>query len=162
MKLTIRHFLIIPVVILLFGMSTLAQKKPAKPAVKSDNPKVTALLKRSGYGHTIFGDNVWTVESGVAAPILVSYVPEEDIILIFMTVAEKGKFRVTADAMADLLKVSGEVLYGKVAWHEDGSIIFRAEWKLKQLDQQTFEVLLVAVLDGYKQATEKMTPILVK
>lgn len=163
MKLTIRYFLIVNIAILLFGLSAQAQKTPVKSTIKkADNPKVTALLKKSGYGHTVFGDNVWTVESGAAAPVILSYAPEEDILVMFMTVAEKGKFRVTADAMSDLLKVSSEVLYGKVAWHEDGSIIVRAEWKLKQLDQETFEVLLVAVLDGYKQATEKMAPVLVK
>lgn len=155
----LRNLLILTTFVFVLGISAEAQKAPAKPAAAAkDNPKITSMLKRSGYGHTIYGKNVWTVESGEAAPVVVTYIPEGSLLLLFMTVAENGKYNLTAESAVDLLKVAGDIAYGKVAIAEDGDLIIRAEWKLNQLDQKTFEELLVSLVEGFQLATKKLAP----
>lgn len=156
MNKSIRIFLI-GALVLAFAICASAQKKPAKAAPKAD--KIGQYVKNSGYKSETLDKGIWTLASYSGTVLIGSY---EGILVVFMTVAEKGKFQITAESMSEMLRLANELDHVKFIIADDGNLLVRGEERIKYVDQAIFNDTVLRVTNGYDKATAKLAPFLVK
>ena len=110
-------------------------------AQDSPLPKVARLLEESAYPYSKSANNVWSIPfQGKALPnfLLVASV-EQDILVLFVVVAEKKDLKVTPEMMQRMLKLNGDLDRVKIGFDKDGDAFVRVDLSVRVLDVQEFK-----------------------
>ena len=130
--------------LILLIIATLACFNPClhtSSAQDSASPKIARLLEDSGYPYTKASNNVWSVPfQGKALPsfLLVASV-QQDLLVLFVVVAEKKDFKVTPELMQRMLKLNGDLDRVKIGFDKEGDAFVRVDLSVRVLDSQEFK-----------------------
>jgi hypothetical protein len=110
-------------------------------AQNTSSPKIARLLEDSGYPYTKASNNVWSVPfQGKALPnFLLVASAQQDILVLFVVVAEKKDFKVTPELMHKMLKLNGDLDRVKIGFDKDGDAFVRVDLSIRVLDSQEFK-----------------------
>ena len=107
-------------------------------AQNTSSPKIARLLEDSGYPYTKASNNVWSLPfQGKALPkFLLVASTQQDILVLFVVVAEKKDFKVTPELMQKMLKLNGDLDRVKIGFDKDGDAFVRVDLSIRVLDSQ--------------------------
>ena len=107
-------------------------------AQDSSSPKIARLLEDSGYPYTKAANNVWSVPFlGKALPnFLLVASAQQDILVLFVVVAEKKDLKITPELMQKMLKLNGDLDRVKIGFDKDGDAFVRVDLSVRVLDSQ--------------------------
>jgi hypothetical protein len=107
-------------------------------AQNTSSAKIVRLLEDSGYPYTKASDNVWTVPfKGKALPnFRLIATTQQQILVLFVVVAEKKDFKVTPELMQKMLRLNGDLDRVKIGLDEDGDAYVRVDLSIRVLDIQ--------------------------
>jgi putative sensory transduction regulator len=112
----------------------------AQPAIAQDkqSAKIAQLLEGSGYSYTKAADSVWTIPfQGNALPKFnVVASTQNDVLVLFVIVAEQKNLRVTPELMQRMLKLNGDLDRVKIGIDKDGDAFVRIDLSVRILDSQ--------------------------
>lgn len=146
--------LLLSTIVLVLSVSTVicfsagridAQEKPVD--------KATRLFNESGVKFTKVSDNVWSVPfSGKnLKEFQVAVATGDDILVMFVTLAEAKKLRATPEMMKRLLLLNTEYDRVKIGFDKGGDLIVRTDLGIRVLDKLEFQENLdqiAAAADG--------------
>ncbi|HJQ69856.1 MAG TPA: YbjN domain-containing protein [Blastocatellia bacterium] len=110
-------------------------------AQDSSASKVARLLEESSLGYSKASNNVWSVPfQGKALPnFLVVASVQQDILVLFVVVAEKKDIRVAPELMQKMLKMNADLDRVKIGFDKDGDAFVRIDLSIRVLDVQEFK-----------------------
>ncbi len=125
-------------------LAILCLQLAAQPAKAQDkiSAKVASLLESSGYPYTKAADSVWAVpfegkalsKFNVVASVVA--LTEQDILVLFVIVAEAKNLKVTPELMRIMLKLNGDLDRVKIGFDKDGDVFVRIDLSIRVLDSQ--------------------------
>jgi hypothetical protein len=129
---------------ILLIIATLACFQPAlhtSSAQDSASPKIARLLEESGYPYTKAANNVWSIpfRGKVLQNFQLVASVQQDILVLFVVVAEKKELRVTPELMQRMLKLNADLDRVKIGFDKDGDAFVRVDLSVRVLDIQEFK-----------------------
>ncbi len=110
-------------------------------AQETPSAKIARLLESTGYTYSKGSNNAWSMTfKGEVLPefdLIIS--SQQDILVLFVLVAEKKAFRVTPELMQKMLRLNEELDKVKVGIDKDGDAFVRVDLSLRVLDAQEFK-----------------------
>jgi hypothetical protein len=120
--------------------------KPGSQAVSAattaSSTRVTQLLSASGYNFKQVTATVWSIDfTGKAlSKFKVILATQDDLLVVFVTVAEKKSIPLSADFMMKLLRFDHSLDRVKVGIDDDGDAFVRVDLTVRVLDGQEFKL----------------------
>lgn len=151
-----KSFSLAAALIIAFVVYGVAQKRPVKTSTQPD--RIGQFVKKSGYKYQHVEKGIWTLASDSGTVLVAT---GEGIVVVFMTVAENGDYRTTVESLTEILRLSNELDHVKFLIDDDGSIVVRADARLKSVDQAVFDDTVVRIINGYEKSSAKLSPFLV-
>jgi hypothetical protein len=129
---------------------------------KTPAAKVARLLEESGYTYAKAQDNIWVIafKGKALSDFNVIVTTEQDVVVLFVIVAEKKNTRVTADLMQMLLKLNGDFDRVKIGFDKDGDTFVRIDLGARVLDAQEFKVNVEQVAASADEVFSAIKPFL--
>lgn len=129
---------------------------------KSASVKVAQLLEESGYAYTKASPTVWTVpyQGKVLSDFKVIASTQQDILVLFVIVAEKKDIRLTPELMQKLLKMNSDLDRVKIGIDGDGDGFVRIDLSLRVLDAEEFKMNIEQVAAAADEVYAAMKPFL--
>lgn len=95
-------------------------------------------MDRSGYSYKKAADTVWAVpfEGKALSKFNVVASTEQDMLVVFVIVAEAKSLRVTPELMRTMLKLNGDLDRVKIGLDKDGDAFVRIDLSVRILDSQ--------------------------
>ena len=110
-------------------------------AQESPSAKIARLLESTGYTYSKGSNNAWSITfKGDVLPefdLVIS--SQQDVLVLFVLVAEKKAMRVTPELMHKMLMLNGEIDKVKVGIDKDGDAFVRIDLNLRVVDAQEFK-----------------------
>jgi len=139
--------------------ATLAVASPAGTETLSDKTsKMERLMRADEFGFkNSRSSTVWTIPftgkhmSNIKVILAVSEEPGSDLLVVFVTVAEKRRMPVNADFMHKLLDENHQLDRVKVGFDADGDLFVREDASLRVVDEAELKNIVEQV---YKSADE--------
>lgn len=155
------HFVMI--LAILFGLSSsVPGRTPGAADATQDTQasvaRVTELLRESGLTHRKTGPNTWLIERQGKNPILVA--TGADFLVLGIIVAIKEDIRAANDLNFKLLKLNHSLDFSKAGFDDDDDLFVRIEHRMRNIDVQTFKVMVEDVILGAEKAEEVLKPFL--
>jgi hypothetical protein len=116
--------------------------------------KIGQLTKASGYEFTQKTDSVWAADfqgKNLKHFRLIVAV-QEDVLVTFVTVAEKARMPVTTGFMHRLLRFNSKLDRVKIGYDDDGDLFVRCDASVRVLDAQEFH----SIMDQVSAATDEV------
>jgi hypothetical protein len=136
----------------------------AQSAAAQDKPsaKVAKLFEESGYSYTKAKENVWTVafRGGAFSSFNLVASVSQDILVIFVIVAEKKDVKVTPELMRNLLKLNSDLDRVKIGIDNDGDIFVRVDLSIRILDLQEFKANIEQVAASADEVYKAIKPFI--
>lgn len=142
--------------LLIFAGAAVAQKPKAQAV---DTAKVQLFLKKSRYKVTKVDGDIWSVQNGNFSAVVAVGPPN---VIIFLIIADKKEFNATAESLAEMLRVAGNVDYVKLVLDKDDSLVLRTETKVASLTQKDFDQLVDQIFAVTDLTLQKLEPYLIK
>jgi len=161
MKRFLARNIIIALALFIAFSSAVHAQKATKGKVVVKTSKVGLLVKNSGYESLELDKSAWELTSD-DKKVLVGTDPDNTIVVIFMTIAPKNGYKITAESMTEMLKLANDLDHVKFIIDENGSLMVRSDARFKLIDQAAFNDTVNRVLNGYNLASEKLAPFLIK
>lgn len=151
-------------VAMLFGLSTsLAGRTPESGNATQDTQAAVAkaieLLQESGFTHRKTGPSTWLIERQDKSPILVA--TGADFLVLGIIVAEKKEIRASNDLNHKLLKLNHGLDFAKAGFDDDDDLFVRIEHRIRNVDLQSFKLMVEDVILGAERAAELLKPFLI-
>lgn len=106
--------------------------------------KITQLLRASGHEFEQKSDTVWAVSyhGKSLKQYRVVIAVENDLMVVFVTVAPKAQLPMTTDFMLTLLRLNNTFDRVKIGLDHDGDLFVREDSSVRILDAQEFKEIL--------------------
>lgn len=129
---------------------------------KAPSSKVLQLLEDSGYAYSKASATVWTIpfEGKVLSKFKVITSTQQDILVVFVVVAEKKEFKLTPELMQKLLGMNSDLDRVKIGIDSDGDAFVRIDLSLRVLDTQEFKANIEQVAAAADEVYAAMKPFL--
>ena len=103
---------------------------------------MTQLLESSGYNFKVVNATVWSINfTGKKLPTFkVILATQDDLVVVFVTIAEKKNLPMTADFLYRLLRFDHSLDRVKVGIDDDGDAFVRVDLTVRILDLQEFKM----------------------
>ena len=107
-------------------------------AQDSDSMALEKLLSQSGYSYVKNSDTVWHIDyNGKSLPkYMVVITKNDEVVVIFVTVARKDNMILTAEAMQKLLQANYNYDKVKIGLDRDGDLSIRIDQSIRSTDIQ--------------------------
>jgi hypothetical protein len=158
LKVTAFVFLILAMLVTIPPTVTSAPKPGAQKisaATEASSARVTQLLQGSGYNFKSVTPTVWSIDfTGKSlTKFKVILATQDDLLVVFVTVAQKKNIPLSTDFMLKLLKFDHSLDRVKVGLDDDDDLFVRVDLSVRVLDAQEFklniEQLAAAANDVY-------------
>jgi hypothetical protein len=121
--------------------------------------KMERLMRADAYSfQSTRSASVWTIHftgkhlTDIKVILAIAEEPDSDLMVIFVTVAEKAHLPVTADFMSKLLKENHELDRVKVGYDADGDLFVREDAALRITD----EAEMKAIIDQVEKSADEI------
>lgn len=149
---------------LIFIFVTLCLHLAAQPATAQDkiSAKIASLLENSGYPYTKAANSVWAVpfEGKVLPKFNVVASTEQDMLVLFVIVAEAKNLRVTPELMRTMLKLNGDLDRVKIGIDKDGDAFVRIDLSVRILDSQELKANIEQVAAAADELYKAIRPFI--
>ncbi|MDX2242079.1 MAG: hypothetical protein NW224_15445 [Leptolyngbyaceae cyanobacterium bins.302] len=143
----------------------------AKQSISAAQPKqigakIAQFLQQAGGSYTKVSETVWKVpyegKSLANFDVMVITVPEADLVVSGVVVAEKKQLKLSQDLLYKLLKFNNSADRVKVGIDDDGDLFIRIETSGRTLDLEQFkadtEQLAAATDELHRQIKSSLVP----
>lgn len=143
----------------LAGGVSLSSMPPAhaQSALDTREAKVVSLMKADGYNYVPSrSPSVWSIHFPgkhlTDIKVILAVSEDEDLMVVFVTVAEKRRLPVTADFMIKLLDENHALDRVKVGYDADGDLFVREDSSVRILDAEEFR----AIVDQVEKSADEV------
>jgi hypothetical protein len=133
-----------------FGVAGCAQEKPAGGGAA----KVDQIAKASGYDFSRKTDAVWAADftgKNLKNFRLIVAI-QDDVLVTFVTIAEKAKMPVNTAFMRKLLRYNSTLDRVKIGYDDDGDLFVRCDASVRVLDAKEFH----SIVDQVSAASDEV------
>ncbi len=136
------------------------QTRPQPQTGTPNDIKVLQLLKASGFQYKLLDQHVWGLafkgKSMASIPVYVMSV--EDVLIVSVTVAENGTFKLIPPLMSKLLKYADGSGTSVVALDDKNNITVRAELQTRLCDLEEFKRMVYHTAMSADQVDAEIKP----
>lgn len=144
---------------LLLSLPAWAADAPA-PKPDPNAAKVFRLLNASGYEFTKKSDTVWYImkHGDHLGDFKVIGANEGDLLVVFVTVAQKAHIRMDMDLASTMLKLNNDLDQVKIGIDNDGDAFVRTDISIRILDKDAFKAIIEQVAAAAEETYAAMKP----
>jgi hypothetical protein len=130
---------------------------------KASAGKVVQLLEEAGYSYAKAADSVWTVDfHGKALPeFKLIATTNQDLVILFVIVAEKKDIKLTPEAMLKLLRLNDNLDRVKIGIDKEGDLFVRVDLSARALDGKEFKQNLDQVAAAADEVFAAIKPFII-
>jgi hypothetical protein len=127
---------------------------PAATGTATGTAKVDQLMKASGYDFSRKNDSVWAAdfEGKSLKSFRLVVAVQDDVLVSFVTIAEKARMPVNTAFMRKLLRYNSTLDRVKIGFDDDGDLFVRCDASVRVLDAKEFH----SIVDQVSAASDEV------